>query len=79
MSDMKRYLGIKDGKAVYVSEELLEQYGEHYTMQMLGMVKFWPVITDLSGHTIMVEGETHEDAVQRYLTKGERKSCKVQT
>jgi hypothetical protein len=62
-------LGYKDGKAVFVSRTALAQYGTKHCAEMLGLVKRWPVKTDLSGNIVMVEGATHEDAVNRYLNR----------
>jgi len=60
-------IGVKDGKIVYVSETLLAQKGEREVREALGLIRRYPVKTDLSGTIVMVEGDSHEDAVQRYL------------
>ncbi len=65
-------IGVKDGMVVYVSDTLLAQKGKREVMEQLGMVKRWPVQTDLSGNVVMVEGDSHEDAVRRYLTRTEK-------
>lgn len=65
---MKR-LGCKDGMEVFVSDLAIAQHGERHCAEMLGLVKRWPVKTDLSGNTVMVEGATHEEAIQRYLSR----------
>lgn len=62
-------IGIKDGMVVYVSDEALAQTGEHEVKEALGMVRRYPVKTNLSGNVVMVEGDSHEDAVRRYLTR----------
>lgn len=59
--------GVKDGKVIYVTETLLAQKGEREVREALGLVRRYPVKTDLSGNIVMVEGDSHEDAVQRYL------------
>ena len=58
---------VKDGKIVYVSEDLLAQKGKRWLREELGLIRRYPVITDLSGNIVMVEADSHEDAVQRYL------------
>lgn len=60
-------IGVKDGKIVYVSETLLAQKSEREIREALGLIRRYPVKTDLSGNVVMVEGDSHEDAVQRYL------------
>ncbi len=65
-------VGIKDGMVVYVSDALLAQKGEREVMEQLGMVNRFPVQTDLSGNVVMVEGDSHEDAVMRYLSRTEK-------
>lgn len=64
--------GVKDGKIVYVSEILLAQKGEREIREALGLIRRYPVKTNLSGNVVMVEGDSHEDAVQRYLRRHER-------
>lgn len=61
--------GFKDGKEVWVSDSLLAQVGEREVKEQLGMIKRYPVKTDLSGNIVMVEGDSHEDAVNRYLNR----------
>lgn len=61
--------GFKDGKEVWVSDILLAQKGEREVKEQLGMIRRYPVKTDLSGNTVMVEGDSHEDAVNRYLNR----------
>ena len=67
--DDKKLIGYKDGMAVYVSDALLAQKGEREVREQLGLVLRYPVKTDLSGNVVMVEGDSHEDAVQRYLSR----------
>ena len=67
--DDKKLIGYKDGMAVYVSDALLAQKGEHEVREQLGLIHRYPVKTDLSGNVVMVEGDSHEDAVQRYLSR----------
>ena len=62
-------VGIKDGMVVYASDELLAQKGKREVMEQLSMVKRFPVQTDLSGNVVMVEADSHEDAVKRYLNR----------
>jgi len=65
-------IGIKNGMVVYVSYSALAQTGAREIKEALGMVQRYPVTTDLSGNVVMVEGESHEDAVRRYLTRVEK-------
>ena len=62
-------IGIKDGMVVYVSDTALAQKGMREIKEAPGMVRRYPVRTDLSGNVVMVEGDSHEDAVRRYLTR----------
>ena len=64
-------IGTKDGMGVYVSAAMLGQLGLRECEECLGLTKRWPVRTDLSGNIVMVEGETHEDAINRYLNRVE--------
>ena len=61
--------GVKDGKEVWVSSILLAQVGDREVREQLGMIRRYPVKTDLSGNIVMVEGDSHEDAVNRYLNR----------
>ena len=65
----KKLIGYKDGISVYVSDELLAQKGEREVREQLGLIRRYPVKTDLSGNEVMVEGDSHEDAVRRYLSR----------
>lgn len=65
-------IGSRDGKGVYVSAALLGQIGLRECKERLGLTKRWPVRADLSGNVVMVEGETHEDAINRYLNRIEK-------
>lgn len=67
--DDKKLIGYKNGMGVFVSEELLAQKGEREVREQLGLIRRYPVKTDLSGNIMMVEGDSHEDAVQRYLSR----------
>ena len=67
--DDKKLIGYKDGVAVYVSDVLLAQKGEQEVREQLGLTRRFPVKTDLSGNEVMVEGDSHEDAVRRYLSR----------
>ena len=67
--DDKKLIGYKNGMAVFVSDALLAQKGERKVREQLGLIRRWPVKTDLSGNEVMIEGDTHEDAVQWYLSR----------
>ncbi|MEM4261221.1 MAG: hypothetical protein QXG00_08305, partial [Candidatus Woesearchaeota archaeon] len=60
-------LGIKDGRAIYVSETTIAQLGKNKVMESLGLIKRYPVQIDLSGNIVMVKGDSHEDAISRYF------------
>lgn len=62
-------IGVKDGKGVFVSASLLGQVGLQEIKERFGLIKRWPVVTDLNGSVVMVEGGTHEDAINRYLNR----------
>ncbi len=65
----KKLIGYKNGMSIYVSETVLAQIGEREVREQLGLIRRYPVKTDLSGNVVMVEGDSHEDAVQRYLSR----------
>ena len=65
-------IGTKNGMGVYVSAAMLGQLGLRECKERLGLTKRWPVRTDLSGNIVMVEGETHEEAINRYLDRIEK-------
>lgn len=67
----KKLIGFKDGMAVYVTDALLAEKGEREVREQFGLIRRYPVITDLSGHEVMVEGDSHEDAVQRHQRRSE--------
>jgi hypothetical protein len=62
-------IGIKNGKHVFVSATAIVQGRLRELKDNLGLLERWPVIIDLSGNVVMVEGETHEDAINRYTNR----------
>lgn len=63
-------IGIKEGMVACVSKELLAQHGEHDVKELLGItVRHFPVQTDLRGNVVMVEADSQEDAVRRYIAR----------
>lgn len=62
-------IGVKNGMGVYVSAAMLGELGLQECKERLGLTKRWPVRTDLNGNIVMVEGETHEEAINRYLNR----------
>ena len=64
----KIFLGYKNGLAVYTSDTLLAQKGGREVREHLGLIRRYPVKVDLNGKEVMVEGDSHEDAVKRYLS-----------
>jgi len=67
--DGKKLIGYKNGLSVFVSEDLLAQKGEREVLEQFDLIGRYPVKTDLSGNMVLVEGKSHEDAVQRYLSR----------
>ncbi len=69
-------VGIVKGHVLWVSDAALAQVTIREVKEHFGLVRRYPVVTDLSGHTVMVEGNSHEDAVNNYLqsTTRQRKS-----
>ncbi len=65
-------IGIKNGLTVYVSDNLIAQVGVRKIKEAYGLIRTYPVKVDLSGHTVMVEGDSHEDAIERYLNRVEK-------
>ena len=61
------FLGVRNGLGVWVSQGALDQVGEKRIRRELGMVRMFPVKTDLSGNEVMVEARTQEKAVEKYL------------
>ena len=62
-------IGIKNGLVVCVQESLIAQVGMREILERFDMVRRYPVVVDLSGRTVMVDGDSHEDAIQRYLSR----------
>lgn len=60
-------VGVKNGMVMYVSNELFLQKGTRNINHLLGIVRRFPVTTDLSGRFVMVEADSQEDAIRRYL------------
>lgn len=63
----QRCIGAKNGLLVYASENLIAQYGEKQVRRNLGLIKEFPVKVDLSGHAVMVEAESQEDAIEIFI------------
>jgi len=62
-------IGTKNGMGVYVSAATLGQLGLRECKERLGLTRRWPVRTDLNGNVVMVEGDTQQDAINRYLNR----------
>jgi hypothetical protein len=60
-------IGVKNGALVWVSESALAQTGERKIREELGLIRAWPVKTDLSGRTVMVAADSPESAVKLWL------------
>ena len=65
-------IGAKNGMGIHVSAAMLGQLGLRECKERFGLIKRWPVRTDLNGNIVMVEGGTHEDAINRYLNRSEK-------
>lgn len=69
-NDGKVFLGVNNrGLQCWASQELIAQRGLREVREMMGLVRRYPVKTDLSGTVVMVEGDSHEDAVNRWLNR----------
>lgn len=67
---MHKFLGVNDlGLVCYASETLIAQKGIEEVKENMGLVRRYPVKVDLSGNIVMVAGDSHEDAVRRYLNR----------
>ena len=66
-------IGVKDGKIVYASKQALAQHGERAIKDRFGLLPYFPVKINLSGHEVMVQADSHEEAVQRYLNTQAKK------
>jgi hypothetical protein len=62
-------IGIKNGEVVYVTEALIAQKGIKAIKDALGLTRRYPVKTSLSGDVLMVEANSHEEAVKLYLSR----------
>ena len=62
-------IGIKNGEVVYVSETLIAQKGIKSIKDALGLTRRYPVKTKLSGQVVMVEANSHEEAIELYLSR----------
>ena len=66
-------IGVVDALVLYVSPELLAQktamreLREHF-----GLIKRYPVKTDLSGTIVMVEADSQKEAVDKYLSNNRK-------
>lgn len=60
-------IGIKNGEVVYVSDALIAQKGLREIKEALGLTRSYPVKTRLSGHVVMVEANSHEEAIDIYM------------
>ena len=70
MNDDTVFLGVNDeGLGCWASRELIAQVGMHEVRDCMGLIRRWPVRTDLSGGVVMVEGRTHQDAIDRWLNR----------
>jgi len=68
MKDYK-FIGVKNGLPVYVSDAAIMQCGERRLKQELGLIKKFPVVTDLNFNTVMVEAGSQQDAINKYLER----------
>ena len=62
------YVGSKNGKAVYVSENAIAQLGLYRIKDELGLLNWFSVRTGFGKNDIVsVQAETYEEAVKKYL------------
>lgn len=64
-----RFIGVKDGKEVRVSELLVMEIGLNNVLRGFDMLPTYPVRTSLSGGVVWVEAASHEEAVHKYLSR----------
>lgn len=62
-------VGYKNGNAVHASEELIATHGIKRIRRELGLTSYYPVKINLSGHTVMVEAESQQAAIEKYLNR----------
>lgn len=65
-------IGYKNFRAIYASEQLIATYGIDVVRRNLGLARSYPVKTDLSGHTVMVEASNQEEAIEKYFKRAGR-------
>ncbi len=74
---MNRYgqevVGYKDGALVYASCAAIAQLGVEKIRDALGLTKRYPVKINLSGGVVMVKGNSHEDALRRWINRNGEK------
>ena len=68
-------VGAQNGRAMLASADLIARVGVQGIRRELGLSRTYPVKTGLGAHDVVwVEGDSHEDAVNRYFaTQAERK------
>lgn len=63
---MKQFIGFKNSLAIYVDEYVIMQKGLKRIKSEFGLLRSFPVKTS-SNSTIMIEADSHEDAIKHYL------------
>lgn len=67
---MHKFIGTKNGEAVYATDESIEVYGITKLRHELCDLKLFPVKVSLSDNEfneVMAEAESHEEAIEIYL------------
>ena len=67
-------LGVVNGLPVFLSDTALAQCGERRIRQHFGILKKFPVVTDLNFNTVMVEADSWRKAIDKYLISKRRRS-----
>jgi hypothetical protein len=62
-------IGVVNGEVLYVSHNMLAQYGIDQIREHFGLTRRFHVVTDLSGNVVMVAATTQDDAIQKYLNR----------
>jgi len=70
----KTLICAKDGNGVFVDDALIAQHGVDECRRLLGLPyrRLHPVQTSLSGSYVMVEADSHDEAVNKYLSRANK-------
>ena len=60
-------IGIKNGEVVCVSDAAIAQKGLREIKEALGLTQWYPVKTSWSGHVVMVDAKSYEEAIDIHM------------